>query len=220
MESAPNRELLFSRAYEHALRSAFAHGSALTDFRFDLPASDDIITFQNGNRASRGETRVSGYSESEHERFLLFFPDTPRNIVIPHSFLKDEEVIRESQANDLTHIAWGLIRFTNFNNPSLFQSFSTHSFLFHERLLSVTEAFFHLEDPSIASHLIKHLFPNLLETHAAFILSLRRLPHAPLQETLEKGSHDQIRVFLAFGEENGHEKDFFRHHLPRFTPAR
>ena len=231
MNFTTDRELILSRAYEHALASAFAHGSTLTDFSFPLPRPDDVLVFANGNKALRMDTHDSGYSDDEQSYYDALLQNlSVRNgfepfpaLTIPSAFLDDTDTILESHLNDLSEIARGLIRdhdtfvrtgfkpapaFTN-----VFATFTNASFTFHEALLHATNALLHIEDAPTAAHLMHEFFPALLETQESLILATHRLAHPNLERTIEKGAQNQIRLFLTSGQELNRETDFFTFHL-------
>lgn len=223
MDLTADRELIFSRAYEHALSSAFAHGSALTDLSFTLPQPDDVLVFPNGNKAYRMDTSESGYTADELALHTTLIQ--PTSLSVPLSFLDDEETIREAHANDLSEIAQGLVR-TNVHGDAIhrvstitdvFPTFASASFAFHEALLHATDALLHIDHAPTAARLMHELFPTLLEAQESLTLATRRFSHADLTHLIETGAQHQIRLFLTSGQELGRETDFFVLHLPRFS---
>ncbi len=235
MDLTTDRELVLSRVYEHALRSAYAHGSTLTDFSFSLPQPDDVLVFPNGNKAYRKDTSDSGYSDDEqsHYDFLLQnvsvrngFKPFPA-LTIPSAFLDDTDTILESHLNNLSEIARGLIRDAQRGAQDVaplripaalsvtFATFTRASFAFHEALLHATDAFLHIDHAPTAARLMHELFPALLEAQESLTLATRRLSHPDLERTIEKGAQHQIHLFLASGQNLGQEPDFFTLHSSR-----
>ena len=231
MDFTADRELIFLRTYEHALASAFAHGSALTDFSFSLPQPDDVLVFPNGNKALRMDTHDSGYSNDEQSYYDALLKNLSvgndlkplPTFTIPSAFLDDTDTILESHRNNLSEIARGLIRnddtfvqtglkpaptFTN-----VFETFANASFAFHEALLHATDALLRIDHAPTAALLMHKLFPAFLEAQESLTLTTRRLSHTDLENTIEKGAQDQIRLFLTSGQELGRETDFFTFHL-------
>ncbi len=220
-------EQIFSYAYEHALCSAYRHGVTLTDFRFDLPQADDILTFENGNRALRSETHTSGYSDDEikiHEQLLRVanvqtpFMASLASNNLPASFLDDTDMIFEMHHRDLVEIAQGLVRDMRKNTMAdtligHYTALTDASLIFHHALLHATDALFHIDQSSIAQKLMHVLFPQLLEEQENLLLAVRRLEHNSLIYVLEKGMHDQIFTFLTAGHQRKIEGDFFQFHL-------
>jgi len=227
MNFTADRELILSRAYEHALGSAFAHGSALTDFSFSLPQPDDVLVFPNGNKAYRKDTSDSGYTADELDLHTALMRDMGAEdfppLRIPAAFLGDTDTILESHLNDLSEIARGLVRDAYVRNgfkpfpafTSVFPTFAHASFAFHEALLHATDALLRIDHAPTAARLMHELFPALLEAQESLALVTRRFSHADLAHTVEEGAQHQTRLFLTFGQELKKEHDFFAFHLQR-----
>ncbi|MEK9156787.1 MAG: hypothetical protein AAB448_01470 [Patescibacteria group bacterium] len=219
MDFTADRELIFLRAYENALSSAFAHGSMLTDFSFALPRADDVLVFANGNKAYRKDTSESGYTADELALHTTLIQ--PTSLSVPLSFLDDEETIREAHANDLSEIARGLVRDIMqgdaMNGVStitdVFLTFARASFSFHEALLHATDALLHIDHAPTAAHLMHMLFPALLQKSKDFSLAVRRFKHPDFASTIEQGADNQLRIFLTCGQALDVERDFFDHQL-------
>lgn len=217
-----NRERILLRAYEQALRSAYTHGSMLTNFSFTLPQLDDVLVFPNGNKAYRMETSDSGYSPDEQSRYdalvqnICIQNDSKPlpTLTIPSAFLNDTDTILESHFNDLSYIARGFIR--NNINTSPLPGLSRALGSFHESLLHATNALFYIERAPIAAELTRALFPTLLEHTEKLIFAARQCKYPEFITTLEQGAHHQLRVFLECGQELNVERDFFHHQLQTF----
>lgn len=242
MDFTANRELVLSRAYEHALRSAYAHGSTLTDFSFSLPQPDDVLVFPNGNKALRMDTHDSGYSDDElHAHAVLMrymgAEDVPL-LRVPDAFAHDTDTILEMHVNDLSEIAHGLVRDAQKEAEDVpplripatlsvtFATFARASLAFHEALLHATDALLSFHEAEHATHLMHStLLPNgsrgpslletLLQAEETLGLATRRLRHSHLTHVLETGSHAQLVAFFSSGKELGIDSDFFAHHLER-----
>lgn len=228
--SSPHREELLARAYEHALCSAFAHGSALTNFQFVLPRQDDVVTLADGKRGLRGDAESLGYETQEralHRAFLL--EEIPFRV--PDAFADDMETILEVHRADLEEIAKGLIRdarnhHTALVSPEIFRAFSRASIAFHEALLTVTGALLSLHKSEHAANLIHgmilpdgsrsiSLFEHFLQAEDTLSLAVRRLRHSHLVHVIETGARSQRTNFLTHGRELGIEPAFFAYHLER-----
>lgn len=231
MDLTTDRELIFSRAYEHALSSAFAHGSMLNDFSFALPQPDDVLVFPNGNKAYRKDTSDSGYTPEELDMHNALMRHLGAQDVmplhIPSVFLADVDTILESHLNDLSEIARGLVRDAQRGAedvpslqipaalPATFATFTRASLAFHEALLHATDALLHINHAPTAARLMHELFPRLLEAQESLTLAARRFSCTDLEQTIEKGAKSQLHTFLIFGQESGIESQFFQLHLPR-----
>jgi hypothetical protein len=218
MNSTANRELVLLRAYEQALRSAYAHGAMLTNFSFTLPQSDDVLVFSNGNKAYRMETSDSGYSNEEQSHYDALLQNISQNrfnpfptLTIPPAFLNDADTILESHFNDISQIARGFIR-KNINTSTL-PILSRALLSFHEALLCATDALFRIDHAPVAAKLTRAFFPTLLEHTEQLILAARQCKYPQFLTILEQGANHQLRVFLECGQELNAERDFFDHQL-------
>lgn len=212
MNPVIDRELILSRAYEHALRSAFAHGSVLTDFSFSQDATNDVSTLE---------------SQSDHEGREMLRPyDTAPPFTIPPTFLDDTDTLLPSHYDDLAQIARELVYNADAEmglkpTPTfadVFNVFAHASLAFHESLVLATDALFRIHNPQTAAHLVHTLFPRLLETSEHLSLAVLRLKHPHLTAAIQQGTHSQIHIFLTCGHDLGVEPEFFTHHVHKFLP--
>lgn len=222
--SPADRELLLSRAYEHALCSAYAHGVSQSSFRFSLPQPDDFVTLADGTRDFRMNTSFHGFLPQEvenHQQLTRILSSHP--LSFPDYFSEDADTIRELHQQDLSDIAFGLLRAKKMNaqHASLFSFFIQASFAFHEALLHATAALPSLTSPEIAHQFIRQrpasLMETLFETQEQLILLSRRFQHPAFAQLMETGARDQVMILLKIGDQLGVEKDFFVYQLQQHS---
>lgn len=218
MTDSLQREEAFARMEEIALRSAYAHGKALTDFSFTLPRHDDVIVRHDGSLAFRADTDESGYTPEEEALYAAAFPASLLfSPTLPSSFLAHTEVIASAHTADIEEIARGLVRERVTLTTAALHAFAASSFYAHEALLATLHDIFHLDNPGFATHLVHTSYPAFVHALEALIAASRRFGHPAFVQTLTSGAQDQHHELLLTGLASGYDAPFFTAQLSLFS---